>query len=97
MYLSPKKPDADGQSTNLLKEVGEERGRERRKEEGERRRRREERTREDRRGKERREKWTDNRMKHMLNLIHNEINLLSDRRVPAFDTYLSFCESLLLC
>lgn len=53
LYLSLKKPDADGQSTNLLKEVGEERGRERGKGEGGRRRRErrgQERTEEERRG-----------------------------------------------
>ena len=52
--------------------------------------------RQDRRGKKR-EKWTYQQMKHVLNSIHSEINLLSDHRALAFDTYLSLNESLLLC
>ena len=84
MYLFPNKTDADGQFMNPLKE----REKEGKREEEE----REERARQDRRGKKR-EKWTYQQMKHVLNSIHSEINLLSDHRVLAFDTYLSLNES----
>lgn len=36
-------------------------------------------------------------MKHVLNSIHSEINLLSDHRELPFDIYLSLYESILLC
>ena len=85
MYLFPKKTDTDGQFTNPFKERRE-RGKEgRRGERGE-----------DKTG-QKRERWTYLQMKHVLNSIHSEINLLSDNRVLAFDTYLSLSESLLLC
>ena len=48
-------------------------------------------------GGKRREEWTYKKMKHVLNSIHSEINLLSDHRVFPFDIYLSLCESILLC
>ena len=45
----------------------------------------------------RKEEWTYKKMKHVLNSIHSEINLLSNHRVLPFDIYLSLCESILLC